>query len=826
MHVTYDHTNDVVTAEKWLKELELFPFFGADFEVAIRYTKDELDFVKRLAEDDKQDYIERKRAEALLSATPLDHPAHSLPTHLSIATSETDSKVIIIDSNEMLELVMDFLVTTETKQVWHNASYDFKHIYYHTGKMPKDYEDTQIFTKTLLNHVDVAKATSGLKELAGHAYGDWAIAQEQFTLEQMYNPFMIKYAAIDSCATVWVYNRLMESTAADMDYIRSTAEDYSPMDQLPTVSPKNAIYPDAYFYHNTAKFLVRDTVRIMMNGLPISLEKVRELENTLVDILDAVEKKLSSNYLVSEYLKLKNESLISSYKDIQLSKLRDYKDYIEEFDPSKKVHRSYFMYYFAERVGIIPPDKLLPTGIPEWTANAVKKLVPAYPPLKKLVDKSIAKNNPTALAAMELLARHKTSLYNEKYLKRVEEPKVDLITFNPNSSVMKQEIFAWLGLESDTVSAKTGNSSWNREEVERVNTTTEDEDIRDFTQALIDHSFASIVKNNFINSFYKYTVGNELHGQYRLLGAKSGRFTSSNPNMLNAPSTGSVFAKPVKACFIAPKGYIVAAIDYAALEDRVIANLSEDENKLNIFLLGVDGHSLAACFYWPQEVEAQIGYIEDASERALKFKEEMDKGNTALKELRNRGKRISFGLAYGAYPPKVAKSAKISIEEATTIFNAYHNELYPMITKYREEYVLKTTESLGYIHLGMGFRLYTDNPAKDIRTSNNATCQFWSILTLLTINKLHQLIDAQGYSNKIVITATIYDSIYFVVKDDPKIIKWLNDNIIPIMEKDFMFNQILPNSVDLEIGPSWEKLYTLPHNADTQEIIQVRKQWH
>lgn len=55
-------------------------------------------------------------------------------------------------------------------------------------------------------------------------------------------------------------------------------------------------------------------------------------------------------------------------------------------------------------------------------------------------------------------------------------------------------------------------------------------------------------------------------------------------------------------------------------------------------------HSLAACFYWPDEVTAELGHIEDATERALKFKEEVDAGNKALKELRSRGKRISFGL--------------------------------------------------------------------------------------------------------------------------------------------------------------------------------------
>ena len=63
------------------------------------------------------------------------------------------------------------------------------------------------------------------------------------------------------------------------------------------------------------------------------------------------------------------------------------------------------------------------------------------------------------------------------------------------------------------------------------------------------------------------------------------------------------------------------------------------------------------------------------------------------------------------------------------------------------------------------------------------------------------------------------------MKDDPVLIKWLNDRIIPIMEKDFMENQILANSVDLEIGPDWSELHKLSHNADIEEIKAVRDNW-
>ena len=170
-------------------------------------------------------------------------------------------------------------------------------------------------------------------------------------------------------------------------------------------------------------------------------------------------------------------------------------------------------------------------------------------------------------------------------------------------------------------------------------------------------------------------------------------------------------------------------------------------------------------------------------------------------------------MAYGGYPDD-HKGGFITPD----IFDAYHNELYPGITRFREEHVLPTAKYKGQVHLGLGFNLQTDDPDRDIRTLNNACSQFWSILTGLTINKLHQLIDEAGYTNDILITSTIYDSIYAIVRNDATIVKWLNDNIVPIMEQDFIKDQIVHNSANLEIGTSWADLVELSHSATLDDI--------
>lgn len=190
--------------------------------------------------------------------------------------------------------------------------------------------------------------------------------------------------------------------------------------------------------------------------------------------------------------------------------------------------------------------------------------------------------------------------------------------------------------------------------------------------------------------------------------------------MLNLPSTRSIYAKPVKECFVAPPGYVVLAIDYGALEDRVIASLSRDKNKCAIFLDGLDGHSLNAYGYFKGEVAEHMAVTGDTTADVRTMFDLVESGHKQLKAIRQKGKPATFGLSYGAFPPKVAASLKISVPAAEAIFDSYHNELYPGITKYREEYVLPTAQEHGKVHLGLGCYIKSDNPDKDIRTLNNA----------------------------------------------------------------------------------------------------------
>lgn len=364
-------------------------------------------------------------------------------------------------------------------------------------------------------------------------------------------------------------------------------------------------------------------------------------------------------------------------------------------------------------------------------------------------------------------------------------------------------------------SINIGNTNLNKEDIKNL---------KEIIDCLLDYSNSAIIKNNFIKAFYDRTINGRLYGNYKLFGAKSFRLTSEQPNLLNLPSTGSIYAKPIKKALIAEQDKIIYAVDLSALEDRIIANLSRDKHKCDIFLKNLDGHCLNSYFYYKEEIEELLPRKEgeELYDYIKRYKDEVENGNKALKEIRQKGKPCTFGLSYGAYPPKIAQTIQCSIEKAIQIFDRYHNELYPDVTKFRER-VLNKAKEHNKINIGLGCYLRSSDPDKDVRTLANACCQFWSILSLLTVNKMNHLIEENNLSKDVEIISTIYDSIYLHITDNIEVIKWVNDTIIPILTTDPFEDTIIHNEAEGVIGYNWYDILPVPNNASSDEIRKIRE---
>lgn len=250
----------------------------------------------------------------------------------------------------------------------------------------------------------------------------------------------------------------------------STNEHYSPHDLLPAPLPSETKYTTKFFYNNVAKHLIPCFVKIMNNGIHIDLEKVEDLEKELVIQLDAVESRLANNKLIKQFQELQHKRLIDKHVAEQKGKLKPIEHFIKPFSYKNMVHRSYFMYIYANDKGISQPTTLLEgTTIPKWEAKVVKKLTASNPFLSRFLNGDVPESHPTVKEAMLLLATHKAELYNSKYYESIKSPDVTVPPFNPASPQQKQMLFEWLGIESEATSKDTGLASWDRDQIEILN---------------------------------------------------------------------------------------------------------------------------------------------------------------------------------------------------------------------------------------------------------------------------------------------------------------------------------------------------------------------
>lgn len=209
--INYTYSSNLFVIMSTLNKLP--DTIACDFETASRWTTEEKEEMKQYLDDhnDTIDREEKRQIRQFIESDGLSHPSLTYVTHLSVAWSPTDVFVAVLPSDEHRKRVLRWLANTDRKQIWHNLSFDGKHIMYHTGSFPSNYEDTEVLAKTILNHVNTFEAKTGLKHLMGYKYGEWAVSADYFTLESIHDEDLIKYAGIDACATYALWLEIQES---------------------------------------------------------------------------------------------------------------------------------------------------------------------------------------------------------------------------------------------------------------------------------------------------------------------------------------------------------------------------------------------------------------------------------------------------------------------------------------------------------------------------------------------------------------------------------------------------------------------------------------
>ena len=351
--------------------------------------------------------------------------------------------------------------------------------------------------------------------------------------------------------------------------------------------------------------------------------------------------------------------------------------------------------------------------------------------------------------------------------------------------------------------------------------------------ALLDNISTLIDVNKINNTFIKAFMKEKdfLHGNLRLGGTQSGRLSSNSPNLTNLPSKGKM-GKLVKSCFKAKPGWLFAGADFTALEEKIGTILSKDPERKKIYTQGYDGHSVRAYAYFPEDMPK----ITTALAKTTTLSDKVDIINSIAKlypELRTKSKAPTFALQYLGTAYTLHKRTGFPMEQAIQIEKAFHS-LYAESDKFNNKNKV-FMEKHGYVNCAFGLQLRTPIVAQcvldnsktpyeaqaEVRSANNAITQSWGMLLNRAIIATNTRIEEAGYGEHILPINMIHDAAYFMLKDEPKYIKFLNDVLIEEMEWQEHLT-IASNDIhitaEMEIGKSWADLKPLQNNATLVEI--------
>lgn len=268
-----------------------------------------------------------------------------------------------------------------------------------------------------------------------------------------------------------------------------------------------------------------------------------------------------------------------------------------------------------------------------------------------------------------------------------------------------------------------------------------------------------------------------LCGQYKLVGCRTGRLSSNQPNLQNLPRD-----KDVRKDFIASQAMSFVVSDFSQIELRVAAELSRDTEMLKAFRSGIDIHVATAAKISGKSVKA------------------------VTTEERQHSKSLGFGLLFGLGAQKYARYAKHNYGVELTDTQAKESvkawrDIYAGYRAWQLEQIESSQRTL-YATTVTG-KLRCLDPDYTYGTSTNQPIQGAASEVLLSaLIHAQKFIETKLPSSKLVLT--VHDEIVLEVKDEDVITA--KAGLVSCMTQGYL--DIFPNGISKNIcsigsGKNW-----------------------
>jgi len=300
---------------------------------------------------------------------------------------------------------------------------------------------------------------------------------------------------------------------------------------------------------------------------------------------------------------------------------------------------------------------------------------------------------------------------------------------------------------------------------------------------IIDYRTRTKLKSTYLDALPKFISPEtgRLHTTFNQTVARTGRLSSSNPNLQNIP-IGDEFGLRIRSAFVADPGWRLISADYSQVELRVLAHLADDPVLIEAFTRGEDIHARTALeiFGVPPALQTH--------------------------EHRRMAKAINYGVVYGLSSFGLAGRTGTSKTEAQQYIDAYFHRYRKV--KELLDHLVEEARTTGRVRTLFGrLRPIPGINSQDVPARNRAEREAMNTpvqgtaadLMKLAMIKVHTRLERERMQSRMVLT--VHDELVFEAPEAE--LEPAREIVRTEMENAYALK--VPLRVDIGVGQNWKE---------------------